>query len=104
MGSRTAIGGSQNDNGVVNGMPSFVSQIPTSATKPIGKEGETIHTSQIPNFGALEQSLGFRIEDAVDLSKLGCSFGYNCCYFGLSNCASTKRTTAKSTFSTGWLP
>uniref|UniRef100_A0A2N9J5M3 Uncharacterized protein n=1 Tax=Fagus sylvatica TaxID=28930 RepID=A0A2N9J5M3_FAGSY len=34
-----------------------------------GTEGNTIGSSRISDFGTFEQSLGFRIEDAVDLSK-----------------------------------
>lgn len=33
-----------------------------------GIEGSTVHP-QIPEFGALEQSLGFRVEDAINLSR-----------------------------------
>ena len=34
-----------------------------------GTEGNTIGSSRISDFGAFEQSLGFRIEDAVELSR-----------------------------------
>ncbi|KAF8396256.1 hypothetical protein HHK36_017871 [Tetracentron sinense] len=34
-----------------------------------GTEGNHFHSSRISDFGALEQSVGFRIEDAVDLSR-----------------------------------
>lgn len=34
-----------------------------------GTEGSTVRSSRISDFGALEQSLGFRIEDAVDISR-----------------------------------
>lgn len=33
-----------------------------------GTEGNTIRSSQLSDFGTFEQSLGFRIEDAVGLS------------------------------------
>jgi len=32
-------------------------------------EGTNIHPSRISDFGALEQSLGFRVEDAMNLSR-----------------------------------
>lgn len=32
-------------------------------------EGTNIHPSRISEFGALEQSLGFRVEDAMNLSR-----------------------------------
>ena len=34
-----------------------------------GTEGNAIGSSRISEFGTFEQSLGFRIEDAVDLSR-----------------------------------
>ncbi len=34
-----------------------------------GIEGNTIGSSRISDFGTFEQSLGFRIEDVVELSK-----------------------------------
>jgi transcription factor TGA len=33
-----------------------------------GTEGNTIRSFRISDFGTLEQSLGFRVEDVVDLS------------------------------------
>lgn len=45
-------------------MPSFV-----PSSNPMGTEGNDVRASRISDFGALEQSLGFRIEDAVDLSR-----------------------------------
>lgn len=33
-----------------------------------GTDGSTIHSYRVSDFGALEQSVGFRLEDAVDLS------------------------------------
>ncbi|KAK3446556.1 transcription factor TGA2.3 [Eucalyptus grandis] len=67
MGSRTRVGGGGDDGRVVNGMPSFVPQLPTSNS--MGSEGNSIRSSRITDFGTLEQSLGYRIEDAVDLSR-----------------------------------
>eukprot|EP00258_Populus_trichocarpa_P027547 XP_024443566.1 transcription factor TGA2.3 isoform X2 [Populus trichocarpa] len=62
MGSRT-----HNNNKAVTEMPSFVPQISTS--NPIGTEGNNIRSSRVSDFSTIEQSLGFRIEDAVDLSR-----------------------------------
>lgn len=58
--------GAEDVSKVTPGMPSFIPQIPISNS--IGTEGNNIR-SRISDFGALEQSLGFRIEDAVDLSR-----------------------------------
>ncbi|KAJ9180980.1 hypothetical protein P3X46_009158 [Hevea brasiliensis] len=67
MGTRRVNVSGQNDNNAVTEMPSFVPPIPTSNT--MGTEGNSIR-SRIADFGTLEQSLGFRIEDAsVDLSR-----------------------------------
>ncbi|KAJ0043848.1 hypothetical protein Pint_18257 [Pistacia integerrima] len=66
MGSRTVNSGAQISNKGVNGMPSYGPPVPTS--NQMGSEANTVH-SQIPDFGTLEQSLGLRIEDAVDLSR-----------------------------------
>ncbi|KAJ6852595.1 transcription factor HBP-1b(c38)-like [Iris pallida] len=43
-------------------MPSFVAY-------QIGTEGNNMHLSRFSDFGVLEQSMGFRTEDAVDLSR-----------------------------------
>ncbi|KAK0597207.1 hypothetical protein LWI29_022997 [Acer saccharum] len=59
--------GAENDNKGVTGMPSYGSPLPTS--NQIGTEGNAIRSSQISDFRTLEQSLGFHIEDAVDLSR-----------------------------------
>ncbi|XP_031277000.1 transcription factor HBP-1b(c38)-like isoform X1 [Pistacia vera] len=66
MGSRTVNSGAQISKKGVNGMPSYGPPVPTS--NQMGSEANTVH-SQIPDFGTLEQSLGLRIEDAVDLSR-----------------------------------
>lgn len=66
MGSRTVKVGA-NDGNKVNEMPSYVP--PISAPNSIGTEGSSIHSSRISDFGTLEQSLGFRIEDAVDITR-----------------------------------
>ncbi|ONH94893.1 hypothetical protein PRUPE_7G037900 [Prunus persica] len=67
MGSRTVKTGANDGNKVVTEMPSFVPPVPTS--NPTGTEGSTIRSSRISDFGTLEQTLGFRIEDAVDIGR-----------------------------------
>ncbi|PKI31963.1 hypothetical protein CRG98_047681, partial [Punica granatum] len=67
MGSRTVKAGAEDGNRAVNGMPSFVPPVP--ASNSIGTEGNSIRPSRNTDFGLLEQSLGFRIDDAMDLSR-----------------------------------
>ncbi|KAK6942171.1 Basic-leucine zipper domain [Dillenia turbinata] len=67
MGSRAARGaGAQDGKQLGARMPSFVPTIPIPSTT--GTEGNTLHP-QTSGFGTLEQSLGFRIEDIIDLSR-----------------------------------
>ncbi|KAG2671905.1 hypothetical protein I3843_13G013700 [Carya illinoinensis] len=47
-------------------MPSFDSQLPISNAPCT--EGNAIHSFRVSDFGAFEQSIGFRLEDAVDLT------------------------------------
>ncbi|XP_057785467.1 transcription factor TGA2.2-like [Salvia miltiorrhiza] len=61
MGSKT-IKFSAEDNRT--GMPSFISQTP--ASNPMGTEANATQSSQVPNFGVLEQYLGFRIGDPAN--------------------------------------
>ncbi|KAF5473197.1 hypothetical protein F2P56_009822 [Juglans regia] len=68
MGSRTVKIGAEDDSRVMTGMPSFVPAIPNSNS--LGTEGNTIRSSQLTDFGTFEQSLGFRIEDAVGLNPV----------------------------------
>ncbi|CAB4286383.1 unnamed protein product [Prunus armeniaca] len=65
--NRTVKTGANDGNKVVTEMPSFVPPVPTS--NPTGTEGSTIRSSRISDFGTLEQTLGFRIEDAVDIGR-----------------------------------
>ncbi|KAM7524431.1 hypothetical protein LguiA_014333 [Lonicera macranthoides] len=60
MGSRRVkVGGARDDISVTTTtMPSFVS---------IGTDGNSTYPSQVSDFGALEQSLGFRVGDAANL-------------------------------------
>ncbi|XP_022147791.1 transcription factor TGA2.3-like [Momordica charantia] len=67
MGSRTVKIGADDINKTVNGMPSFVSSMPTS-NNSMGAEGSSIPSSRIPDLRTLEQTLGFHIED-VDLTR-----------------------------------
>ncbi|KAG8643129.1 transcription factor TGA6 isoform X2 [Manihot esculenta] len=62
MGSRVGV----EDDKEANGMPSFDSQLPISTTP--GIEGSTGHAFRVSDFGAFEQSVAFRLEDAVNLS------------------------------------
>lgn len=62
MGSRGRA--AEDTNKVVNGMPSYA-----PPSNSMGMEGTNIHPSRISDFGALEQSLGFRVEDAMNLSR-----------------------------------
>ncbi|KAL3715692.1 hypothetical protein ACJRO7_007432 [Eucalyptus globulus] len=48
-------------------MPSFVPAIP--ASNSIGSEGNVVQSNQNTDFGSFEHSLGFRIEDAINLSR-----------------------------------
>ncbi|KAJ6921394.1 transcription factor TGA2.3-like isoform X1 [Populus alba x Populus x berolinensis] len=71
MGSRTHNNNRNhnhnNNNKAVTEMPSYVPQLSTS--NPIGTEANSIHPSRVSDFATFEQSLGFRIDDAVDLSR-----------------------------------
>ncbi|KAK1280625.1 hypothetical protein QJS04_geneDACA015031 [Acorus gramineus] len=64
MGSRKG-GVSVEDDKEVAGvpMPSFVSPPPTT-THAISTEGNNMHSSRVSDFGALEQSVGFRVDAA----------------------------------------
>ncbi|KAL9237918.1 hypothetical protein vseg_012411 [Gypsophila vaccaria] len=66
MGSKTVKFGSENGKSLNSGMPSFNPVYP--ASNPIGTEGNNTSSSRTSEFGALDQSLNFRIED-VDLSR-----------------------------------
>ncbi|OIW19197.1 hypothetical protein TanjilG_16830 [Lupinus angustifolius] len=69
MGSRTrkVNFNSEEDNKFVKGMPSYVPSMPSSNS--MGIEGTTVHPSQISEYGNLQQSIGFRLEDAINLSR-----------------------------------
>ncbi|KAG7027709.1 TGACG-sequence-specific DNA-binding protein TGA-2.1 [Cucurbita argyrosperma subsp. argyrosperma] len=67
MGSRTVKIGADDITNAVNGMPSFVSSMPTP-NNSMGAEGSSIPSSRISDLRTLEQTLGFHIED-VDLSR-----------------------------------
>ncbi|XP_038700458.1 transcription factor HBP-1b(c38)-like isoform X5 [Tripterygium wilfordii] len=68
MGSKAADIGAKNDNKAMTGMPSFIAPVFPSSNH-IAAEENNIRSSRISDFATLEQSLGFRIEDAVDLSR-----------------------------------
>ncbi|OVA05662.1 Basic-leucine zipper domain [Macleaya cordata] len=59
--------GVEDDKEAAGGMPSFVP--PFALSRGLGTEGNHIHSYRVSDFGALEQSVGFRVEDAIDLSR-----------------------------------
>uniref|UniRef100_A0A803MJ70 Uncharacterized protein n=1 Tax=Chenopodium quinoa TaxID=63459 RepID=A0A803MJ70_CHEQI len=65
MGSRKVNFGAKNGASLTSGMPSFIPTIPISNS--IVTEDNNTSSSRISELGAFEQSLDFRIEDAVDL-------------------------------------
>ncbi|KAA3472126.1 transcription factor HBP-1b(c38)-like [Gossypium australe] len=73
MGSRTLKNGVENNKKDLSAMPSYVPSVPTSNSS--GAEANAIRSSQLPDFGNLDQ---FRIEDAIDLTRSitnGLTFG-----------------------------
>ncbi|GLT88618.1 hypothetical protein SLE2022_066350 [Rubroshorea leprosula] len=66
MGSRTVRPDADVENKVSSVMLSFDPQLAVNNT--LGTEGSTIHPFCISDFGAFEQSVGFRVEEAVNLS------------------------------------
>ncbi|GLT93440.1 hypothetical protein SLE2022_112330 [Rubroshorea leprosula] len=66
MGSRTVRLGAEDKKKASNGMPSFDPQL--AVNNSLGTEGNTIHSFHISDFGTFDQSVGFRLEDAVHLS------------------------------------
>ncbi|XP_057437956.1 transcription factor TGA2.3-like isoform X2 [Lotus japonicus] len=72
MGSRSRTVNANNtedSNKVVNRMPSYAPPPLPSTSSSMGIEATNVHPSRISEFGALEQSLGFRIEDTMNLSR-----------------------------------
>eukprot|EP00268_Persea_americana_P034264 TRINITY_DN3392_c0_g1_i2.p1 TRINITY_DN3392_c0_g1~~TRINITY_DN3392_c0_g1_i2.p1 ORF type:complete len:470 (-),score=108.92 TRINITY_DN3392_c0_g1_i2:403-1812(-) len=67
MGSNKGRFRAEDDKEVAAVMPSFVP--PLSAAQSLGTEGNQVHSSRVSSFGALEQSVGFRLENAVDLGR-----------------------------------
>lgn len=59
--------GAEKGASLISDMPSFIPAVPVS--NPVGTEGNDTNSSRISDFGAFDQSLGFHIEDAVDLSR-----------------------------------
>lgn len=59
--------GAEKGASLISDMPSFIPAVPVS--NPVGTEGNDANSSRISDFGAFDQSLGFHIEDAVDLSR-----------------------------------
>ncbi|KAE9612492.1 putative transcription factor bZIP family [Lupinus albus] len=54
-------------NKFVKGMPSYAPSLPSSSSMCV--EGTTVPPSRVSEFGHLEQSIGFRLEDAINLSR-----------------------------------
>lgn len=59
--------GTEDEKEAASGMPSFDSQL--SNSEKIYTEGTTIQNNRASNLGAFEQSVGFRLGDAVNLSE-----------------------------------
>ncbi|KAJ9685323.1 hypothetical protein PVL29_017379 [Vitis rotundifolia] len=66
MGSMAVRAGADDEKEAASGMPSFDPQLPVS--NALCTEGNSIHSYRVSDFGTLEQSIGFHLEDAVDLS------------------------------------
>ncbi|XP_020959472.1 transcription factor TGA2.3 isoform X3 [Arachis ipaensis] len=73
MGSRARtvnVSSTGDSNNVVNGMPSYAPPPPMpSSSSSMGIDATNVLPSRISEFGNLEQSLGFRVEDAINLSR-----------------------------------
>ncbi|GMI80377.1 hypothetical protein HRI_001707000 [Hibiscus trionum] len=60
------VSGAKDEKKAAKGMPSFDSPLPI--TNILCAERSTIHPFPVSNFGTFDQSVGFRLEDAVNLS------------------------------------
>ncbi|XP_019458509.1 PREDICTED: transcription factor TGA2.3-like isoform X2 [Lupinus angustifolius] len=70
MDSRTTkinVNNTEDTNNVFNKMPSYAPSLPSSNS--MGIEENNVHPSRISDFGALEQSLGFHVEDTINHSR-----------------------------------
>ncbi|KAL3534635.1 hypothetical protein ACH5RR_003096 [Cinchona calisaya] len=67
MGSTTLKLSREHSRSVAAGMLSFGNQTPVSS--PMAMEGNATHSSQIPDFGVLEQYLGFRAGDGANVNR-----------------------------------
>ncbi|XP_072996322.1 transcription factor TGA2.2-like [Typha latifolia] len=67
MGSRKVGVGAEDGKGAVGGMPGFASSIPGAQT--VVAEGNRMHPSRISEFEAIHQTIGFRVDDASDISR-----------------------------------
>ncbi|XVF82372.1 hypothetical protein PTKIN_Ptkin16aG0041700 [Pterospermum kingtungense] len=65
MGSRTVRSGVKNERKAAKGMLSFDSQLPV--TNKLCTKGSTIPSFPVSDFGTSDQSVGFRLEDTVNL-------------------------------------
>ncbi|KAK7396172.1 hypothetical protein VNO78_16986 [Psophocarpus tetragonolobus] len=72
MGSRSRtlnVNTTKDTNKVVNGMPSYAPPLPSSSSSMAIVDATNVHPSRMSEFGTLEQSLGFRVEDTINLSR-----------------------------------
>lgn len=58
----------EDEKGAADGMPSF-DPLPVPASNALGTEGSSVNSYAVSGFGILEQSGGFRVENAIDLSR-----------------------------------
>ncbi|XP_019458507.1 PREDICTED: transcription factor TGA2.3-like isoform X1 [Lupinus angustifolius] len=61
------VNNTEDTNNVFNKMPSYAPSLPSSNS--MGIEENNVHPSRISDFGALEQSLGFHVEDTINHSR-----------------------------------
>ncbi|XVF24491.1 hypothetical protein REPUB_Repub13aG0132600 [Reevesia pubescens] len=66
MDSRTVRSGAKDEKKAAKGMLGFDSQLPV--TNILCKERSTIHSFPVSDFGTFDQSVGYRLNDAVNLS------------------------------------
>ncbi|KAG4180795.1 hypothetical protein ERO13_A10G187200v2 [Gossypium hirsutum] len=72
MDGRTVRSSAKDEKKAAKGMPGFDSQLPV--TNILCSERSTIHPFPVSNFGTFDQSVGFRLEVAVNLSGNGAVF------------------------------
>ncbi|XP_059652024.1 transcription factor TGA2.2-like [Cornus florida] len=68
MGGKRVSSCAENEKEAACGMPSFIPTL--SISTALCTEGSSVRSSQVADFEALEQSIGFRIEDVIGLSGM----------------------------------